>query len=155
MARPRKEERDLVQPSRRQRVPPVKLDTVGHVLHEMQALYRMARVGNLHPDDMGRMIFALREIRVTLEAATPVIEQSGPAFTVNVVSVPSGQHIGPAGELVSCDEARELWAAHHAQRQQRQLAPPDTRPTLKVINGDDAAEPEPPEPEPEPPPDAA
>jgi hypothetical protein len=58
-----------------QRTRPVKLNTVGNVLTEMQRLYRHARNGSVSIEDLTRLIFALEKIRGTLEA-TQLIDQT-------------------------------------------------------------------------------
>jgi hypothetical protein len=89
------------------RVPPIKLDTVGHVLTEMQRLYRQARCQKLSTDDMGRMVFALEKIRATLEIAAPVIENGGGTTVVNVIGIPSGAQIDPeTGQIIHADGTR-------------------------------------------------
>jgi len=82
------------------RTPPIKLATIGDVLSEMQKCYRAARCGKLPSDDMGRLLFGLREIRATLEsAAPPVIENGGDIVVVNVVGVPHGGHLNDDGRI--------------------------------------------------------
>jgi hypothetical protein len=84
------------------RTPPIKLATIGDVLSEMQKCYRAARCGKLPSDDMGRLLFGLREIRATLEsAAPPVIENGGGGdiVVISVVGVPHGGHLNDDGRI--------------------------------------------------------
>ena len=76
------------------RVRPVKLNTVGNILAEMQRLYRSARSGNLPVEDLSRFIFALKEIRGTVEAGQTIDHIAGKAgpyvSQINVIGIPSG-----------------------------------------------------------------
>ena len=75
-----------------QRVRPVKLNTVGAILAEMQRLYRGARSGTLPVEDLTRFIFALEKIRGTVEAAQVIDHIPGKPGSyvteVDVVSIP-------------------------------------------------------------------
>jgi hypothetical protein len=89
LGRRRKDQLDL--PPRR-RSPPIKLGSTGEILTEMQRLYRMAKGGLLPTDDMGRLIFGLREIRASLETEPQVID-CGSTVNIAVIGVPSGAQI--------------------------------------------------------------
>jgi hypothetical protein len=45
----------------------MKLDTLGGIRAEMSRVYRLALNGKLPPDDLTKLIFALKEIRICIE----------------------------------------------------------------------------------------
>jgi hypothetical protein len=87
-----------------QRTKPVKLRTVGDILNEMRRLYRGSRSGNVPPEDLTRLMFALDKIRNTLEAAAPMIDSvtGAPVYNeVNLIGIPPNWSvIGLLGDQV-------------------------------------------------------
>jgi hypothetical protein len=77
------------------------LDTVQGIVGEQGRIYRLTCNGHLKPSDMCRMMFGLREIRASIEAANAaetaaaaaatVIQHEAP-FGVNIVSIPDNYY---------------------------------------------------------------
>jgi hypothetical protein len=79
------------------------LTTIGGVACEQARIYRACLNGKLKPSDMCRMMFGLREIRISLESIPePPLPSQEPA-TLNIVSVPTSHFVRHIDEPDAAD----------------------------------------------------
>ena len=130
----------------------MKLDTIRGVVSEQARLYRLWTNNKIRSSELTRGVFALREIRISLESIPPDPPSSEPRV-FNIVTIEPGTYIGNLDELSSATMHRMIEHRSNEEGQNSDFGPTNVSSSgSKISDCAQEIEPAPQEANPVPPP---